>query len=90
MQYDATNIDPETINTLMPSINLDFLMPMIITSLVATGLLGLLFIIYIVFSSIRRYRVEKATLSMQQDIHAIRQLLERAEGSQPESTVDTA
>lgn len=60
-----------------PEINLDALMPLIITSTAITILLALLFLIYVSFNTIRRFKVEKATLEMQKDIKRIRELMEQ-------------
>ena len=60
-----------------PEINFDALMPLIITSTAITILLAVLFLIYVSFNTIRRFKVEKATLEMQKDIQRIRELMEQ-------------
>lgn len=60
-----------------PEINLEALMPLIITSTAITILLALLFLIYVSFNTIRRFKVEKATLEMQKDIRRMRELMEQ-------------
>ena len=63
--------------TAAPSLDLNALMPLMITSIVITIILTILFLIYVSFSTIRRYKVEKATLETQKDIRRIRELMEQ-------------
>lgn len=66
---------------IVPKIDLEAFMPVIITSVVVTAVLTVLFFVYIIFNSIRHYKVEKATIEMQKDIRRMRELMEQ--GSQP-------
>lgn len=66
----------QSTGTTVPNLDLSALMPLMITSIVVTIILTLLFLIYVSFNTIRRYKVEKATLEMQKDIRRIRELME--------------
>lgn len=65
----------------VPEIDFEAFMPLIMTSLAITGVLTVLFFVYIIFTSIRHYKVEKATIEMQKDIRRMRELMEQ--GSTP-------
>ena len=64
-------------NSAIPSLDLNTLMPLMVTSVVITIILTVLFLIYVSFTTIRRYKVEKATLEMQKDIRRMRELMEQ-------------
>lgn len=63
-------------STAVPSLDFSALMPLMITSIVVTIVLTILFLIYVSFNTIRRYKVERATLEMQKDIRRMRELME--------------
>lgn len=65
----------------VPEIDFEAFMPLIMTSLAITAVLTVLFFVYIIFTSIRHYKVEKATIEMQKDIRRMRELMEQ--GSTP-------
>ncbi|MBH1980877.1 hypothetical protein I8H83_04310 [Candidatus Saccharibacteria bacterium] len=79
MQLDSSlyGVDGESVTDLAPALNFDALMPLIVTSAVVTGVLTILFLVYVIFNSIRHYKVEKATIEMQKDIRRMRELMER-------------
>lgn len=62
--------------TTVPSFDVSALMPLMITSIAITIILTILFLIYVSFNTIRRYKVEKATLEMQKDVRRMRELME--------------
>lgn len=72
-------------STALPSIDVNALMPLMITSIAITVLLTILFLIYVSFNTIRRYKVEKATLEMQKDIRRMRELMEQGSTALPDS-----
>lgn len=87
MSMDTTTLTPYTAieeGTLLPSIDLGFIMPVIVTTLVVTGVVSVVFIVYLILSMIRRHKIQQATLDMQKDIRQIRELLEQ--GRQTNST----
>lgn len=65
----------------VPEIDFGAFMPLITASLAITAVLTVLFFVYIIFNSIRHYKVEKATIEMQKDIRRMRELMEQ--GSTP-------
>lgn len=84
MQDTALNLETGLEQGIAPGVDLSFIMPLIITSIVISGLLTVLFLIYVIFNTIRRYKVEKATFDMQKDIRRMRELMEQ--GSMPSPT----
>lgn len=67
----------ETLQSLTPTVDMSVFLPYLIFGIVSTSLLTLIAIIYMVITSLRRYKVETATLEMHKDIKAIRELLEK-------------
>ena len=78
----------QSTGTTVPNLDLSALMPLMITSIVVTIILTLLFLIYVSFNTIRRYKVEKATLEMQKDIRRMRELMEEQASSAVAPSVD--
>ncbi len=77
MQDTSLDLETSLGQGIAPNIDLSMLAPLLMTSLIVTGVLSLLFLIYIIFNSVRRYKVEKATIDMQKDIRLIRELMEK-------------
>lgn len=67
--------------TLLSGFDLGFIMPLVVVTLVATGLISVIFMIYLILSIMRRRKLHQATIDMQKDIRKIRELLEQ--GSTP-------
>lgn len=72
--YGDTN---ELTQGVVPEIDFEAFMPLITASLAITAVLTVLFFVYVIFNSIRHYKVEKATIEMQKDIRRMRELMEQ-------------
>ena len=81
MQDTALNFETGLEQGIAPGADLSFMMPLIITSIAISALLTVLFLVYVIFNTVRRYKVEKATFDMQKDIRRMRELMEQ--GSTP-------
>lgn len=66
-----------TQSTTVPTVDLSILEPILWVSAAVTILFTVLFLIYVIYSFARRYKVEKATLEMQKDIRRLRELAEQ-------------
>lgn len=90
MQDTSLDLETSLGQGIAPNIDLSMLAPLLMTSLVVTGVLSLLFLIYIIFNSIRRYKVEKATIDMQKDIRLIRELMEKGSNTGTKDLIASA
>lgn len=66
-----------------PTIDLDALMPLVAMAVGATVVITLACILYAIFSSLRRRKVERAVFDTQKDIRRIRELLEQQGSTTP-------
>lgn len=87
------NLDPSTLKQLFsdggaPSVSLfpEALVTAITTALTAMTILGVLFLAVYVFSLIRKWKVDSAILTMQRDIHEIKESLGSRAPQPPEQT----
>ena len=63
--------------TALPEIDLSCIVPFLAAALIATTAISVLFGIYLIYSTLRRRKLNQATLDMQKDIRKIRELLEQ-------------
>lgn len=63
--------------TALPEIDFSFIIPFLAAALIATTAISVLFGIYLIYSILRRRKLNQATLDMQKDIRKIRELLEQ-------------
>lgn len=76
--------------TSVPEIDLGFLEPLLWTTAILTIAFTFIFLLYATYNIMRRYKVEKATLEMRDDIQRIRKIMEQqAATSQTATDVPT-
>lgn len=63
--------------TSVPEVDLSFLEPLLWTSAIITIVFTFIFLLYAIYNIVRRYKVEKATLEMRDDIRRMRELMEK-------------
>lgn len=69
--------------TSVPEVDLSFLEPLLWTSAILTIVFAFIFLLYATYNIIRRYKVEKATLEMRDDIRRMRELMEKGSAATP-------
>ncbi|HCH34264.1 MAG: hypothetical protein UY35_C0006G0027 [Candidatus Saccharibacteria bacterium GW2011_GWC2_48_9] len=77
MQDTYPNIETGLGQGTIPDIDLSSLTPILSASLVVTLVLTVLLVVYAIYSTARRRKVERATINMQKDIRIIRELMEK-------------
>lgn len=77
MQDTYPNIETSLGQGTIPDIDLSALTPILSASLVVTLVLTVLLVVYAIYSTARRRKVERATINMQKDIRIIRELMEK-------------
>ncbi len=74
--YDATQLDPTTLQNLLGNSNTSLIPESLVTTLIVSfvilNVLGVLFFVFYVLGIIRKWKVQSAVLNMQKDLAEIK------------------
>lgn len=85
--YDTSQLDQSALQNLLggstPSLIPESLITTLTVGFIVLNVLGILFMIFYIFSIVRKWRVESAMLHMQKDVAEIKTLLENHRTAAP-------